>query len=112
TRERLVETIANIEAVADDPLRSAHLTALRAALGRVDGALAGPARTPRTLESAAEAIDALWKAAFELSDATGEQVETGLSGLQVSTAETQQYLFWQSAAVILLTAALVTVFTF
>ena len=43
---------------------------------------------------------------------TGERIETGLSRLQTATAETQQYLFWQSAALILLTALLVTVFTF
>src|SRR5690606_10132772 len=63
TRERLLETIANIEAVADDPLRTAHLNALRAALGRVDGALSGATRATRTLEPATDAIDALWKAA-------------------------------------------------
>ena len=38
-------------------------------------------------------------------------VETGLSRLQASTSETQQYLFWQSAALILMTALLVAIFT-
>ena len=47
-----------------------------------------------------------------MSASTGERIETGLSRLQTVTAETQQYLFWQSAALILLTALLVTVFTF
>jgi two-component system sensor histidine kinase GlrK len=53
----------------------------------------------------------MWEAAFQLSAATGEQVESGLSRLQASTAETQQYLFWQSAVLIGLTALLVTMFT-
>ena len=38
-------------------------------------------------------------------------METGLSRLQASTSETQQYLFWQSAALILMTALLVAIFT-
>jgi two-component system sensor histidine kinase GlrK len=54
----------------------------------------------------------MWEAAFQLSAETAEQVETGLSRLQASTAETQQYLFWQSAALILLTALLVAIFTY
>jgi two-component system sensor histidine kinase GlrK len=64
------------------------------------------------VRDAVEAIAPMWDAAFELSASTGERIETGLSRLQTATAETQQYLFWQSAALILLTALLVTVFTF
>ena len=80
---------------------------------RVDAALL--ARSPQTPEEIARgvgAFDSMWAAAFELSAATNAQVETGLSSLQAVTAETQQYLFWQSAALILLTALLVTLFTF
>ncbi len=112
-RERLLVTLETIEAVADDPFRTTHVSAMRGALRRVDAALM--ARVPQTPEAIADAVDAfdsMWAAAFQLSAATNEQVESGLSGLQAATAETQQYLFWQSAAVILLTAALVTLFTF
>jgi two-component system sensor histidine kinase GlrK len=113
SRERLLVTLTSIEAVAQDPLRTAHLNALRSALRRVDAALSDTSiQSPEALHQGVEAIDSIWEAAFELSAATGEQVETGLSNLQASTAETQQYLFWQSAAVILLTALLVTLFTF
>jgi two-component system sensor histidine kinase GlrK len=113
SRERLLVTLESIEAVATDPLRLAHLNALRGALRRVDAVLMDPAgQSPESVSQGVDAIDSIWEAAFELSAATGEQVETGLSSLQASTAETQHYLFWQSAAVILMTAALVTVFTF
>jgi two-component system, NtrC family, sensor histidine kinase GlrK len=113
SRERLLVTLTSIEEVAADPVRTAHLNALRGALRRVDAALADPStQSPEAIGQGVEAIDSIWEAAFELSAATSEQVETGLSSLQASTAETQQYLFWQSAAVILLTALLVTLFTF
>jgi two-component system sensor histidine kinase GlrK len=54
----------------------------------------------------------MWEAAFQLSNATGDQIETGLSRMQASTAETERYLFWLSAGLILMTALLVGVFTF
>jgi two-component system sensor histidine kinase GlrK len=53
----------------------------------------------------------LWDASTQLSVFTSQQIETGLSHLQSATAETQRYLFWQSAGMILLTATLVTLFT-
>ena len=107
SRERLLVTLASIESVADDPLRTRHLNAIRASLRRIDAALL--AVTPASAEvmrDAVEAIAPMWQSAFELSAATGQQVESGLSDLQASTAETQQYLFWQSAGLILLTALL------
>jgi two-component system, NtrC family, sensor histidine kinase GlrK len=112
SRERLLVTLASIESVAGEPARSTHLQALRSALRRIDAALLST--IPPSADIMRDAVDAIapmWEAAFELSASTGEQVETGLSRLQASTAETQQYLFWQSAALILLTALLVTVFT-
>jgi two-component system sensor histidine kinase GlrK len=54
----------------------------------------------------------MWRAASNLSAATGEQIETGLSRMQASTNDTQEYLFWQSAGLIFLTALLVAIFTF
>ncbi|MGH8179152.1 MAG: HAMP domain-containing sensor histidine kinase [Steroidobacter sp.] len=113
SRERLLVTLASVENVADDPVRSTHLHALRSAMRRIDAALLSPTpASPEVMRDGVEAIAPMWEAAFQLSAATGEQIETGLSRLQASTSETQQYLFWQSAAVILLTALLVGVFTF
>jgi two-component system sensor histidine kinase GlrK len=112
SRERLLVTLASAETVATDPLRSTNLQALRSAVRRLDLALLSSAPTPEIMSDGLEAIAPMWEAAFQLSAATGEQVETGLSRLQTSTAETQQYLFWQSAVLILLTALLVAVFTF
>jgi two-component system, NtrC family, sensor histidine kinase GlrK len=68
--------------------------------------------SPELTRDAVEAIAPMWEAAFQLSAATGEQIETGLSRLQASTFETQQYLLWQSGAVVLLTALLIAVFIF
>jgi two-component system, NtrC family, sensor histidine kinase GlrK len=113
SRERLLVILNNIETAAADSVRRTQLQALRQSLRRVDTALL--ARGPVSAElvrDAVEAIAPMWDAAFELSASTGERIETGLSRLQTATAETQQYLFWQSAALILLTALLVTVFTF
>jgi two-component system sensor histidine kinase GlrK len=113
SRERLLVTLNNIEAVADDPLRQTHIQALRGGLRRLDAALLSltPA-SPEVVREGLEAVAPMWQAAFELSNATGEQIETGLSRMQASTAETEQYLLWLSAGLILLTAVLVGVFTF
>jgi two-component system, NtrC family, sensor histidine kinase GlrK len=113
SRERFLVTLNNIETVAADSPRRTQLQSLRQSLRRVDGAML--ARAPAAAElvrDAVEAIAPMWDAAFELSASTGERIETGLSRLQTVTAETQQYLFWQSAGLILLTALLVTGFTF
>ena len=112
SRERLLVTLASIETVAIDPARAVQVQTLRNSLRRIDAALLSttPA-SPEVVRSAVDAIAPMWQAAFELSAATGEQVETGLSRLQTSTADTQKYLFWQSAVLILLTALLVAVFT-
>src|SRR5690606_37906003 len=113
SRERLLATLESIETVAVDPEHGAQLRALRTSLRRVDAALLSPtAASPEVVKDAVEAIQPMWQAAFALSAVTGEQVETGLSRLQQSTADTQKYLFWQSAVLILLTAMLVAVFTF
>jgi len=46
-----------------------------------------------------------------LARLTGQQIENGLSHLQSSTTETQNYLLWQAAGVIVITAVLVGIFT-
>jgi two-component system sensor histidine kinase GlrK len=115
-RERLLVTLTSIESLAQDTAQPRQLaeqaSALRQALRRVDAAVLAPTPTPAVTQDAVEGIARLWQTAFELSASTGEQIETGLSRLQTSTAETQRYLFWQSAGLILLTALLVAVFTF
>jgi two-component system sensor histidine kinase GlrK len=97
SRERLLVTLSNIETAAADSVRRTQLQELRQSLRRVDSALLARGQVPTELK---------------MSATTGERIETGLSRLQTATAETQQYLFWQSAALILLTALLVTIFTF
>lgn len=111
-RERLLVSLTSIEGVAADPVRSTYVTSIRAALRKMDAAMriASPA-DPQALRDAVDSIAPMWAAAFELSAATGEQIESGLSELQSTTADTQQYLFWLSGASILLTAVLVTIFT-
>jgi two-component system, NtrC family, sensor histidine kinase GlrK len=113
SRERFLVTLNNIETAAADTVRRDQLQALRHELRRLDAALLlrGPA-SPELVRDAVEAIAPMWEAAFELSASSGERIETGLSRLQTVTAETQQYLFWQSAVLILLTALLVMVFTY
>lgn len=112
SRERLLVTLTTIEGIATDPVGQTHIQALRAALRRVDSAfLAITPPPPEVSRDAVDAIASMWDAAFQLSGATGEQIETGLSRMQASTAETQRYLFWLSAGLILLTALLVTLFT-
>jgi two-component system sensor histidine kinase GlrK len=59
-----------------------------------------------------EAFTLLEESTRTLSEQTSLQIESGLSHLQTSTDETQKYLMWQSASVILLTALLVGVFSF
>jgi len=46
-----------------------------------------------------------------LAALTGRQIENGLSHIQTSTNETQNYLLWQAVGVIVITAVLVGVFT-
>ena len=113
SRERFLVTLNNIETAAPDGVGRDQLQALRQSLRRVDGALLarGPVASD-LVRDAVGAIAPMWDAALALSATTGERIETGLSRLQTATAETQQYLFWQSAVLILLTALLVTVFTF
>jgi len=112
SRERFAETLASIEAVANDPVRATHVAALRNGLQQIDAALLSEAPTPELLRDAVTVIPSMWDAAFQLSAATSEQIERGLSQLQTETSETQQYLFWLSAGLIVLTALLVGLFTF
>jgi two-component system sensor histidine kinase GlrK len=113
SRERLLDTVKSIEDLSLDPVRATYLASLRNGLKRVDSALLSTdAPTPEFMQDAVNAIPSMWEAAFALSNATSDQIETGLSQLQTETAETQQYLFWLSALLIILTAVLVALFTY
>lgn len=59
-----------------------------------------------------DAFAALSDTATALSDEANKQIEAGLSHIEASTNETQRYLLWQSAGVILITAGLVGMFAF
>jgi two-component system sensor histidine kinase GlrK len=112
SRERLLVTLTNMEGSTQDPIRVAHLKSVRNALRRLDAALlSSSSSTPEVLREAIDTIPTLWEAASNLANETGAQIDSGLEKLQASTAATQQYLFWQSAGLILLTALLVTLFT-
>jgi two-component system sensor histidine kinase GlrK len=113
SRERLLDTVESIEDLALDPVRATYLAALRNGLRRVDSALLSTETpTPELMQDAVNAVPSMWEAAFALSNATSDQIETGLSQLQTETSQTQQYLFWLSALLILLTAVLVALFTY
>lgn len=59
-----------------------------------------------------DAFVMLSDAAGALSERTSQQIESGLAHIESSTNETQSYLLWQSAGVILITAGLVGMFMF
>ena len=58
-----------------------------------------------------DAFTLLESSTRKLSERTSQLIETGLTQLQSTTEETQNYLMWQSAGVILLTALLVILFS-
>jgi two-component system sensor histidine kinase GlrK len=110
SRKRLLATLSGLERVATDPVRVGYILKFRAALLKVDGLMSKPP-TIEAMVAARTHIDSMWRLAALFSKATGDQVETGLQRLQGTTSDAQQYLFWQSAGLILLTAMLVAVFT-
>lgn len=113
SRTRFIQALAGVEQASTEPARHYQLRELRAALAQVDGIMLsdGPPPDAETLRQALAAFTPMSDTAVQLATDTSAQIETGLSRLQMSTAATQQYLFWQSAALILLTAVLITMFT-
>jgi two-component system, NtrC family, sensor histidine kinase GlrK len=111
SRARLQGTLAGLERVATDPVRSGYILQLRGALQKVDALLSNGPPSNEAMSTARGHIDTMWRMASQFSKETSDQIETGLSRLQKTTADAQQYLFWQSAGLILLTAVLVAVFT-
>lgn len=112
TRNRFNETLAALDRLSNDDTRQAHLAALRSSHTLIDSTvLAVPPPAPDALTTALGAFNEMSTAAGDLSTYTGTQIDTGLSRLQAATEETQNYLFWQSAGLILITALLVALFT-
>lgn len=112
-RQRFLIAIDGIAEASPEPARQYQLQELRSALAQVDVAMMNGDVTPTSqMREALGAFAPMNDAALRLSTDVGSQIETGLSRLQASTSSTQQYLFWQSAGLILLTAALVALFTF
>ena len=111
TRDRFNQTLNEIEAPRRDN-RLAQLQTLRQLQTDVDAILFAP-RPPNEAElrDVMQRFSELWDATSKLAEFTSAQIDSGLSRLQASTAETQRYLFWQSAGMILLTAAMVALFT-
>jgi two-component system sensor histidine kinase GlrK len=111
SRGRVTETLSRLERIAKDSKRADHILKLRGSLQRVDAFMSKKPVTESTKAAALGEIDAIKRVAYEFSRATGKQIDSGLQRQQQATADAQQYLFWQSAGLILLTALLVAVFT-
>ncbi len=111
SQERFTENLAALEKLAGDPTRDSHLATLRSNHERIDKALLALPPDPEALTTALSAFGRMSTAAADLSSYTSNQIETGLSKLQTATLETQNYLFWQSAGLLLITALLVSLFT-
>jgi two-component system sensor histidine kinase GlrK len=107
--ERVSKTLNDLEGMAKDPKRSEHIRRMRGALQKIDGMISH-VKNPDA-EKVRIQIDAIVRLAQDFSKATADQIKTRLHRLQKTTDDTQQYLFWQSACLILLTALLVPVFT-
>jgi len=90
---------------------SPELRTLKSVDGRIAAQLATEAPTNVQLQDGLNTFGRLSEAAGALSDRTSQQIEAGLAKLQIATAEAQQYLFWQTAGLIVLTAVLLSLFT-
>ena len=113
SRMRLQLTLNELDRVANDKVRSEYIRRLRQSLLDIDLLVnneEGPPNSDAMVQAAAP-INTMWSMATQLSGETSDQIETGLRRLQKATANAQEYLFWQSAGLILLTAMLVAVFT-
>jgi len=112
TSGRFRDTLRLIERPSGDSRRSLHLKTLQTLQQGIDAELLNE-KPPddAQLRAAVSTFAQLGEAAAQLAEYTSAQIDSGLSRLQAATAETQRYLFWQSAGMILLTAAMVAVFT-
>ncbi len=114
-RQRFLATLDGVaENIGATSNLNSHLKALRSADADLYQHLQALKPGQDTTQAAQlnDAFAKLSDATTALSERTGQQIETGLSHIESSTDETQNYLLWQSAGVILITAGLVGMFTF
>jgi two-component system, NtrC family, sensor histidine kinase GlrK len=112
TSKRFSDTLALIGRQGDNR-RAAQVQSLEALRLQIDAQLLRGRGVPdeTALRNVALGFTQLSEATSQLADYTSGQIDAGLSRLQATTAETQQFLFWQSAGMVLITATLVTLFT-
>jgi len=111
TSQRFSATIQLIERPADND-RSAHLSTLRQLKQSIDTPLLGKVRpNDAQLRSIVLIFDQLWAITGQLAEYTSGQIDSGLQHLHDATGDTQRFLRWLSAVMVLLTAGLVTIFT-
>jgi two-component system sensor histidine kinase GlrK len=111
TSSRFRDTLQLIERPGDAG-RATHLKTLHSLQDAIDAQmLASTPPVDAQLIDVMSKFNPLWDATGQLAEYTSAQIDSGLSSLQAATAETQRYLFWQSAGMILLTAVLVVLFT-
>jgi two-component system sensor histidine kinase GlrK len=112
TRVRYLDTLAALDKLALDADRLRPLSELRTIHASIDSALlAVPAPSGESMRNVLTMFTRLSDAADRFSTFTSDEIDSGLSRLQATTDETQRYLFWQSAGLILLTAMLVSIYT-
>lgn len=113
TRQRFRETLNSIERAAGQFSPSIKpISELRAADAELSQLLhASPGEDPARIEQINNDFTRLADTAGALSDQISQQIENGLTHIESQTSETQNYLLWQSAGVIFLTAVLVGIFT-
>ena len=111
-RLRYLNTLAALEKLSGETDRQGPLGELRSIHAMIDRTMLSiPTPAGEALRNVLAAFARLSDAADRFSTLTSDEIDTGLSRLQNTTEETQQYLFWQSAGLILLTALLVYMYT-
>ena len=122
TRGRFLETLAVLSAFPADAGREPYLESMRATLSAIDARLfVAPSAPAAPAAGAAAAVPerpdttrefaTLAAQAGALAEHTSLQIDSGLSQLQAATEDTRNFLYWQSAGMIVITALLVMLFT-
>ena len=112
TRDRFRKSLNEIESARTDARRASQLQTLRKLQQSIDVVLLSDVVPgDDAMNQILTTFSQLWDATDKLAEFTSAEIDSGLSKLQTRTAETQRFLIWQSAGMILLTAALVTLFT-
>jgi two-component system sensor histidine kinase GlrK len=113
-RQRFLTTLDKVASAGASSRINEQIKALRSADNDLNQQLQALrlAQTPAQATELNNAFGLLTDAATALSEQASQQIEAGLSHIQASTTETQNYLLWQSAGVILITAILVAMFAF